>query len=290
MKPIVSIAAGLLALGIGIQTSQAAELRAVGSAAANRAFMTVLVEAYNREAGASITLEDNGSTPGIQEVAAGAADLGSSGRHKVAGDEERDAKLTPVGWEALVAIIHPSNPVSNISKMDLRAVLEGRIRNWQELGGQDAPINLVVRKDRMSAVGMLVREQLLQNPNFEYSPDATHQTDTGSIEARVEDDPLALALTGVSSSRMRNVGILKVEGRKPSYEEVAAGRYDLARPLYLVTLKQPSEAVVAFARFATGAEGQKALKQQGTVTLADGAALWPIYNKAARAARKAANF
>jgi phosphate transport system substrate-binding protein len=102
----------------------------------------------------------------------------------------------------------------------------------------------------------------------------------------VERRPYALAFSGISSARKREVALLTVDGQAPTYENVAAGKYSLIRPLYLVVPKSPSEEVAGFIRFATGPNGQKVIKHDGTVSLADGASLWTQYRKAVRDAKK----
>jgi phosphate transport system substrate-binding protein len=248
--------------------------------------MSALAEAYERQTGVSIVLEGGGATRGIRDVAAGTADMGGSCRHKILVDEERNTKMIPVGWDALVAITHPSNPVKNVSSADLKAVFEGKIKNWRELGGPNAPIELVVRKGKISGVGLLVRELVLKNPDHEFPAKATRERSSGPVEKRVERSPFALAFSGISSARKRQVALLDVDGEAPTYENVATGKYSLIRPLYLVVPKSPSEEVAGFIRFATGSNGQKVVKHEGTVSLADGAGLWTQYRKAVREAKK----
>ncbi len=143
-----------------------------------------------------------------------------------------------------------------------------------------------MRKGKVSGVGLLVRELVLNNPDQEFPDGATREASSGPVEKRVERSPNALAFSGISSARKRNVAMLSIDGQTPSYENVAQGKYKLIRPLYLVVPKSPSDEVTRFVRFATGPDGQKIIKLQGTVNLADGAGLWTDYRKAVRDAQK----
>jgi phosphate transport system substrate-binding protein len=266
--------------------AQAAQLKWVGCGISKQGFMKSLAAAYESETGNTIVIEGGGATRGIRDVAAGAADMGGSCRHKILHDEERNVKLIPVGWDALVAITHPSNPVKSISLAHLRAVFEGRIKNWRELGGPDAPIELVVRSGRISGVGLLVRELVFQDPSYKFPKNAIRVRSTGPLEAKVESSRFALAFTGISSGRKRDVKVLQLDGQAPSYDKIAAGKYPLVRPLYLAVPRSPGEEVAEFIRFATGPEGQSIIKRQGTVNLKDGAKLWPKFRKAFKDAEK----
>jgi phosphate transport system substrate-binding protein len=248
--------------------------------------MESLAAAYEAATGNTILLEGGGATRGIRDVAAGAADMGGSCRHKILHDEERNVKLIPVGWDALVAITHPSNTVKSISIADLRAVFEGRIKNWRDLGGPDAAIELVVSSDRTSGVSLLVRELLFQDSEYSFPKHATPVKSMAPLEARVERSRHALAFTGISSGRKRNVNVLQLDGQAPTYENVAVGKYPLVRPLYLVVPRSPKEEVADFIRFAIGPEGQTILKRQGTVNVKDGAKLWSQFRKALKDAEK----
>ena len=286
MKRGLSIALGACLVALGVHAAEAGELKWVGCGISKFGFMEALAEAYERQTGVTIVLEGGGATRGIRDVAAGTADMGGSCRHKILVDEERNTKLIPVGWDALVAIAHPSNPVKNISLANLKAVFEGKITNWRDLGGPNAPIELVVRKGKVSGVGLLVRELVLKNPDYEFPAGVAREPSSGPVEKRVERSPFALAFSGISSARKRDVAMLEVDGQAPNYENVAAGKYKLIRPLYLVVPKSPNEEVAKFMRFATGPDGQKIIKHQGTVTLSDGAGLWTGYRKAVREAQK----
>jgi len=280
----ITLAAAVLALAL--PTAEAAELKWVGCGISKLGFMEGLAAAYEAQTGNTIVIEGGGATRGIRDVAAGTADMGGSCRHKILHDAERNVKLIPVGWDALVAITHPSNPVKSISLADLKAVFDGRIKNWRELGGPDAAIEVVVRKARTSGVGLMVRELLFQDANHRFPKGATRVTTTAPLEEHVERNRHAVGFTGISSARKRNVKILELDGQAPTYQNISAGKYALVRPLYLVVPRNPGAELADFIRFATGREGQTVIKQQGTVNVKDGARLWPQFRKALKAAEK----
>src|SRR5205807_1291752 len=110
----------------------AATLHWVGCDISKASFMDDVVAAFEQKTGHKIALEDGGATRGIRDVVAHRAEMGGSCRHALDIPEERGVKLIPVAWDALVAIVHPSNPVSDITRGQLRDVLTGKISHWQE--------------------------------------------------------------------------------------------------------------------------------------------------------------
>jgi phosphate transport system substrate-binding protein len=288
MKKIVLLAVAFL---FGSTTVHAeTTLKWVGCGIIKKAFMAAMADAYHKKSGVKIVLEGGGATRGVRDVSAGKADIGGTCRHKIPAPEEANAKLVPVGWDGIVVITHPSNPVKNMTSEQLKGVLEGKITKWSEVGGPDAPIKLAVRKGKISGVGRMIRELLFFDPEKDFSKSATVLKSSGPIEKFVESDPLALAVTGISSGRKRKVNFLKMDGIDPSYENISKGTYPLHRPLYVVIHKKPSKDVISFIKFATSAEGQEVVKSQKTVTLRDGNQLWKSYREKMKKARQVGNF
>ncbi len=251
----------------------------VGCGISKKAFMSALAKAYETKTGVKINLQGGGATRGIRDVAAGKADMGGSCRHLLPVKEERDAKLVHVGWDALVVITNPSNPVTDISLDNIKAVFEGRIQNWRELGGPDMQIKVAARQGKISGVGRMVRELLFKDPEYDFGPDVVRLKSSGPVEQFVEKERGAIAFTGVSSAKKRNVSMLKIGGYAPTSENIANGSYILYRPLYLVTPHNPSPAVAEFIQFARSDEGQRIIEEQGTVNVLAGAGLWSSYRK-----------
>ena len=52
---------------------------------------------------------------------------------------------TPIAKDAFVFIVNPKNPVRNLTIEQIQKIYTGEIRNWKEIGGNDATINPYVR-------------------------------------------------------------------------------------------------------------------------------------------------
>lgn len=240
----------------------------VGCGISKKAYVAELAKAFEEKNGIKVDIQGGGATKGIRSISSGESDIGGSCRHRLFGNSrEADAKLIPVAWGALTVITHQDNPVKNISLERLRGIYTGKITNWSDLGGPDAPIKLFVRDSKLSGVGHTIRKMIFRNPNQTFSNISQSFPYTTPLEKAVEQDPLSIAVTGISSARKRQVSVMSLEGKEPSYNNIREGSYPLYRPLYLAyNPKSPKQELISrFIKFAHGTEGQKVMAANGVV-------------------------
>lgn len=253
-------------------SAQATTITWTGCGISKKAFMSELAAAYEAETGNQIELSGGGATKGIRQVANNESDMGGTCRHKIPNaDEEIEAKLIPVAWDALAVIVHPTNPITDISSEELRQIYVGNVTNWSEIGGPDQPINLMIRKGKISGVGRTIRELLFDNPELEFSEQAQVYKSTGPLEETLETTTWGLAITGISSAKRRDVKILALDGSEPSYDNIKSGDYLLYRPLYIAANPKGSNypAVQEFVNYAHSTQGRKIIRKAGSVPYLD---------------------
>lgn len=257
-----------------------------GCSISKNAFMTEMAEAYYKKTGIKVELKGGGATKGIRGVAAKEVNVGGTCRHVVEDwktlntvTEERRVQLTPVAWDALVVIVHKDNPVENITLEQLRDVYLGKITNWRQLRGRDAPIEAYARKGKISGVGRTMRELVFSNYEQDYIVKHIVK-ESASLEKDIVTDPNGLGVTGVSSARkIKDIAkILKLNGKEPSYENIKDGQYLLYRPLYMVThLQNTDPEIRKFISFVLSEEGKQVMRRVGTVPYEDAIPLWLKY-------------
>jgi phosphate transport system substrate-binding protein len=243
-----------------------------GCGITKKAFMAELAKAYERKTGVKILLEGGGATRGIRDTVARHVDIGGSCRMTLPGAERSElyAQLHPVAWDALAVISHKSNPIINLTTDQIRKIYDGKITNWRQLGAKNAPIHLYIRRGKISGVGYAIRQYIFQDSNKDFVTKSRYiMRSSGPLEKAIEKDPYALGITGVSSARKRDVKILSIDNKSPTFENVMHGKYVLYRPLYLVTNPGPSQEVKDFVAFAMSNEGRKILRRNGTVPYKD---------------------
>ena len=276
-----SLTLGIAALACAFltaPTSHAEEISWAGCGISKKAFMTEMAKVYEEETGVKINLQGGGATKGIRKTADTSTDIGGSCRHAIPQPEEKGVTMTPIAWDAIVVVTHPSNPVKNITHENLKKIFMGEITNWKEVGGKDAAIDVFTRKGKISGVGLVSRELIFGDTDVEFKATEVFKS-TGPLEKKLEKSPNAIALDGISSARKRNLQFLSLNGIAPSKENIASGDYILFRPLFIVTAKKSSKKVRDFLKFARSKKGQGVISSQGTVTLKEGKTLWPKYIK-----------
>ena len=267
-------------------TSQAAvkELTWAGCGISKKGFMNDLAKAYETKTGIKIKIAGGGATKGLRQVASGKLNLGGScrlplvlknadGTSQVLGIEN-NLNVIPVGWDALVAIVHPDNKmIDSITTDQLKDIFTGKINNWKQLDGKtDKPINLYVRKGKISGVGLTLRQQLFNNTDQKFSDKAKVLKSSGKIEKALEKDPYGIGVSGISSSRHRKLTMLQLDGVEPTMENLKKSKYKLYRILFLVAPKDyhKNPDLKAFVDFALSIDGQKVIQSAGTLPYRQG--------------------
>ena len=284
----LAICAALMLLGDGLKPAQAEAnaqlappqkvLHWAGCGITRKAFMKELAVAYERRTGTRIELNGGGATKGIRETAKGNTELGGSCRWTMEDptrfrpiSEEAAVKMVPVAWDALVVVTHPDNPVGNISFAQVRDIYTGKLSNWKELGGNDAPIDLLVRSSAISGVGYTIRKLVFANFDQQFPGSAERFPSSGPLEKAAEANPNAIAISGVGSARRRDLKILTLDGVEPTFDHIRDGDYMFYRPLFLIIKKRhPDPDAQDFIRFAVSADGRNIIRDAGTVPYRDG--------------------
>jgi len=267
-KAILSITLFLL-----VSSSFAAinEINWAGCGITKKAFMKELAKAYEKKTGVKVNISGGGATKGIRDATNGSIDIGGACRIAMSRHpEERGAYQVPVAWDALAVITHKDNPVDSITFEQLQGIYLGKVKNWKALGGDDAPIELYVRRGKFSGVGRTLRELVFANFKQTF-PAAKHITkSSGPLEKGIEKNLIGIGTTGISSAKRRDVKVLKLDGKAPTYENIKKGQYLLYRPLYLVTKGRSSAPKVRkFIKFALSREGMAIIRKAGTVPYAE---------------------
>ncbi|MDH5425522.1 MAG: phosphate ABC transporter substrate-binding protein [Gammaproteobacteria bacterium] len=265
----------LIYFSFNAQATEGDDLLWSGCGITKKAFMAELGKAYTAKTGVNVVIKGGGATKGIRNAANGSIDIGGACRATIQNiKDESAAYQIPVAWDALVVIVNKANPVNSISFKQLQQLYIGQIKNWKELGGNDSPIELYERKGKLSGVGRTLRELVFAN--YEQDFVVAHTVNSsGPLEEGILNNVNGIGTTGVSSAKRRDLKILKLDDKEPSYENIKNGEYLLYRPLYLVTSvpRKTSDKVKKFISFALSSEGKAIIRKAGTVPYSDAMSL-----------------
>ena len=171
---------------------------------------------------------------------------------------------TAVAVDALVPVVHPQNPVANLTTADLRDIYSGKITNWKELGGVDGNI-VVVSRDTSSGTyetweGIIMKKEKV-------APTALVQASNGAVVQAVSKNKRAIGYIGFGYLN-DSLKKLVVDGIVATPETALANTWPIARELYLFTDGQPTGPVKKLMDFLLDPKkGQKAVAETGYIPL-----------------------
>jgi phosphate transport system substrate-binding protein len=221
-----------------------------GDYATARGVVEDVSKAWEKSGKGRIEIQPFNTASGLDAVAHGLADIAGSARNS-AGGTEGDLVFTPVAFDALVMITHPSNGTGNLTVKQLHDIYFGKITNWKDVGGKDAPINLYAVASPGDGVEYSLRRLIFGRGNQPVAAPRLY-VNTAKLEEAVTLDPNALGVTTLSGVASNSkVKMVSVDGVRPSVSTVTDGSYVLYTPLYLVTNKESPKAaqITAFMEF-----------------------------------------
>lgn len=217
----------------------------------------------NRYPYVMVTAEFTGSSAGIEAVLAGSADIGNSSRRLRPEEKAAGAVEHIVALDGIVMITDAENPVRELTKGQLFAVYQGKVRNWREVGGQDRAI-VVVGREAGSGTREAFEEYLELEDRCDY---ANELNSTGAVMARVSSTPGAIGYVSWDVADDR-VAVLAIDGVKPTADTIRTGRYGLSRPFVMVTkggVEEQREAVREFFLYLESGEGRALFEKTGVI-------------------------
>lgn len=224
-------------------------------------FAELLAEEYMvHHPGAHIYVQGGGSTAGIEAVRTGAADIGMSSRPLLPGEQFH---IATIAKDAIAIIVHPGNPIDDLSLEQVRKLFSGKIRNWKELGGVSSSVVLVTREEGSGTREAFQKFVMGEEP---ISLDALVQDSNGAIRQVVADDPNAIGYISLGLVD-RRVKALSLSGVRPTIGNIEAGKYPLVRPFLFVFNGTPVGAVKDFVEFVLSPEAQKLLLKEGLIPI-----------------------
>ena len=221
-----------------------------------------LSEAFEENEGITVTYNATGSGAGIQAVQEGRCDIGLASRNLK--DEEKASGLegTVLAYDGIAVIVNPENPVNDLDVETIAKIYTGEIKNWKEVGGNDAEIVLIGRE-----AGSGTRDGFESITDTEDKCQYRQElTSTGDVITTVASNPAAIGYASLASVK-DTVKALTVDGVKASEATIKDGSYVVQRPFVLVTKKDAklSESAQKFFDYITSEAANEIIISAGVV-------------------------
>ena len=228
----------------------------------------------------SIEVAAHGSSTGFAALQAAQADLAASSRpikdSEVSelcslGDMRGHDAEQVIAIDGVAVILHPANPLRELSIAQLAKVFSGEIRDWEELGGTGGAIHLYAR-DQQSGTFDTFNELVLAKSGKKPAQDAKRFESSEALSDDVSQDRQGIGFIGLPYvRRARAVAIVDGESKPmlPTISLIATEDYPLSRRLYFYLPPDSKQRwAKALVRFAQSPQGQSIVAQNGFVAQA----------------------
>lgn len=197
-----------------------------------------------------IDVQMGGSSRGIRAARQGTVDIGMASRALT--QDDGDLLEFAIARDGICLLVHRDNPVQGLTDKHIVDMYTGQITNWQEVGGQDAPIMVITREEWHSELELFTHYFQLKATAIKAQ--VTAGANQSGIKA-VADNPDAIIYMSVgeaerSAASGMPIRLLPMRGIAATSHNVRTGHFPLVRPLTLVTPSLPSGIAKAFIAFA----------------------------------------
>jgi phosphate transport system substrate-binding protein len=198
---------------------------------------------------------------------------------------KKDLVQIPVFKDGWVFVVNKSNPIDSLTTEQLRDIFQGRVNNWNEVGGANAtmtPFAYIMCGPRDERVRQFLvgernpKEGIVGIDNSKFALNIKKvKPGNPEICSEAESDPNVIVvaprsdMTGkeptCSAARKGTVKMLAVDGIFPSDENIANDTYPVAINVFMITKGLPDSAEAQYINFIKSDEGRKIIKDVGIV-------------------------
>lgn len=264
---IVSLAA-VLALGVMVP-ARAERIVIEGSTTVLPIAQRAAEEFMDRDSNADISVRGGGSGVGIASLIEGTCDIADSSRAikdaelEMAVGKGGNPTANVIAMDGIAVIVNAANPVSKLSKDQVKKIYTGKVSDWSDVGNGSGKI-VVVSRDSASGTFEAFAELALDKQKVR--KDALMEASNQAVASVVAQTPGAIGYVGLAYIGS-GVKAVELDGVAPSKSTVVSKKYPLSRPLFMYTNGKPKGAVKEFIDFVLSPKGQKLVDEEGYVSL-----------------------
>src|SRR6478672_624641 len=217
--------------------------------------------------GVRVDVQSGGSSRGITDARKELANIGMVSRSLKA--DEKDLQAFTIARDGVSIILHKENPVQILSDQQVVDIYTGKIKNWKEVKGKDAPITVVNKAEGRSTLELFIHYFKLKNSDIKAQV-VIGDNEQGIKTVAGNPNSIGYVSIGTAEHDASNgvpIKLLPVSGIAATTENVQNGKFPISRPLNLVTKTTPQGLDKAFIEFARSPQVQDIVKEQNFVPL-----------------------
>jgi phosphate transport system substrate-binding protein len=218
---------------------------------------------------ADISVRGGGSSVGISALIDGTCDIADASRPikdteiEKAASNGRDPVAHIVAMDGIAVVVNNSNPISKLSKQQIKDIFTGKLKYWSELGGRAEEI-VVVSRDSASGTFEAFAELVMNKEKVRSN--SLMQASNQAVAQIVSKTSSAIGYIGIGflSNALKPI---EVDNVVVSKESVLSGKYPITRPLFMYSNGKPQGLVKDYIDFVKSDKGQIIVEEQGYVGL-----------------------
>lgn len=225
----------------------------------------------NSHAGVSIRVTGGGSGTGISALINGTTDLCNASRPMTGSEKDKlKQRYGSPGVEVRVAkdgitiYTNPTNPVKRLSVSQLKGIFTGKITNWSQVGGKNAPVILYGRENS-SGTYSFFKEHVLNDEDYASSTQTL--PGTAAVVNAVIKDPNGIGYGGFGYAKgITVVEVSATDGGQaytPTESTIQTGTYPITRFLYIYLRNRPTGAIKEYIDWILSPAGQDVVRKIG---------------------------
>lgn len=254
MKGIVMAAGIVIVFLLSFCVAVSADEIKIGAGAApTENVLKPIKEPFEKATGIRLAIISSGPKNGLIDLEKGALDAATAGLTfedwmglmKKEGAEVKDPsqlQQVVIGKDKIAVLLHKDNPVSVLSKEQLKGIFTGKVQNWKEVGGKDLQI-IIVWGTLTPGTNSLFVKNMLDGASI--PKDILEVSTAQEIRSSISANPEAIGIGPAA--------VIDNSVKSPQTPEIA-------RPIILVTKGAPSANVQKLIDFINN-EGKQFIKQ-----------------------------
>lgn len=219
---------------------------------------------------ATIQVTGGGSGVGITALINGTTDICNASRPmKQTEIEKLKARYNTLGVsipcakDGVTIFLNEANKVQELTLKQLSEIYTGKVRNWKELGGNDAEIRLYGRENS-SGTYTYFHDEVVK---ADYSATVQSLPGTAAVVNAVKKDVNGIGYGGAAYA----VGVKHAKVKRdanstaylPTPESIGKGEYPITRYLYMYLRNRPTGETKKYIDWILSAEGQMVVTEVG---------------------------
>ena len=264
----ISLAIGLFVIQ-GCPANKPSTIRISGSTSI-LPIMEIVSRIYMKNNKVNIALDAKGSKSGIIDLIEKRCDIATSSS-KIASvlidmAKSKEIKLNEFVFarDMILVIVHPSNPIKNLSIEQVKSIFSGSIKTWNGVGDASGKIAVVLRESGSGT--REVWDNIITEPNVSLEGSVILKSNS-DVVAYTAKHPNAIGYISYDYINPE-IRAVSINGILPTPETAANQKYPILRNLYLYVDDNSFSVVFKqFIIFLLSNKGQNILKANGFIPL-----------------------